>query len=169
MPAVSERFKTYRAFASATLEDIYGPYLDQAYEVSANHLESGIYLNSSNQTKGIQFEWIPLPWEAQMSPVNDCVAHDFNHDGKPELILAQNHYSNWIETGLWRGRPGCHLEWNGSGFTTLSHMTSGIILPNDTKSITILKQSKRNQAMIAAAQNNDKLMLFKVTENEAEN
>lgn len=167
MPAVSEQFKTYRDFASATLDDIYGDRLKKAYKVTANHLESGVWLNESTQGSGIKFRWQTLPWAAQLSPVNSIVSGDFNGDGSTELILAQNHYSNWVETGLWRGNPGCHLEWKKDRFVTIPHTESGILLPNDTKSIITLDANGDGKTDILAGQNNDPLLLFYNTGNAA--
>ncbi len=161
MPAVSEQFKTYHDFASASLTEIYGDRLKSAMKVTANNLESGIWINETEKGNLVKFRWLPLPWDAQLSPVNDIVSGDFNGDGKTELILAQNHFTNWIETGLWRGNPGCHLEWNGKEFSVISHRESGIVLPGDTKSIISIDADKDGELDILAAPNNGALLLFK--------
>lgn len=161
MPAVSEQFKTFYDFASADLDTIYGERLKQAYMVKANHLESGVWINQSVKGNGIQFIWQPLPWEAQLSPINAIVADDFNGDGASELILATNHFTNWPETGLWRGTPGCHLEWNASTFTVIPQSESGITLPNDTKSILSIDTNGDHRPDILAGQNDDQIILFK--------
>ena len=161
MPTVSEQFKTYRAFASATLDEIYGERLSKAYQVQVNHLESGVWINESSKQSGIKLKWKPLPWEAQLSPINDVVSGDFNNNGRTELILAQNHHTNQVETGLWRGNPGCHQEWVKDHFTTISHIHSGILLPNDTKAIITLDADGDGKEDILAGQNNDRLLLFR--------
>ena len=160
MPAVSERFKTYHEFASASLVDIYGDSLKKALMLSANHLESGVWMNTSGAGQALRYEWLPLPWDAQLSPVNDVVASDFNGDGRMELVLAQNHFTNWIETGYWRGNPGCHLEWGHDGFRILPHRSSGILMPNDTKSLILLDVNGDGQLEILAAQNNQGILQF---------
>ncbi|MFC4992318.1 hypothetical protein [Rubritalea tangerina] len=153
MPAVSEQFKTYHDFASASLQDIYGERLDAAQQFVCNSMQSGVWINQQSS-----FFWLPLPWQAQLSPINAIASGDFDADGKIELILAQNHFSNWIETGLWRGTPGTHLEWNGSHFQTLTFPQSGIFLPNDTKAIITLPNTQSTH--ILAAQNQGPLLLF---------
>lgn len=160
MPTVSEQFKTYRDFASATLSDIYGERLDIAFKLTANHLESGVWMNESVKGGDIKFRWVALPWDAQLSPVNDIASADLNGDGKLELVLAQNHFTNWMETGLWRGNPGCHLEWSGKSFTTIPHKTSGIVLPGDTKAIISIDANGNGKQDILAAPNNSSLLLF---------
>ena len=163
MPAVSEQFKTYRDFASATLDDIYGNRLTKAYQVTANHLESGVWINETAKGAPIKFRWQALPWDAQLSPVNAIASGDFNGDGNLELIFAQNHYTNQIETGLWRGNPGCHLEWHKDHFEVIPHVESGILMPNDTKSIISIDTDSDGRPDILAGQNNDSLLLFKNT------
>lgn len=160
MPAVSKQFTTYHDFASASLDEIYGDRLKNAYKVTANHLESGVWINESANQGKISLKWNSLPWDAQISPINDIVFGDFNGDGKMELILAQNHLSNWIETGLWRGNPGCHLEWNGKKFTTIPHLNSGVMMPGDTKAILSIDADGDGKLDLLAAPNNESLMLF---------
>lgn len=161
MPAVSERFKTYRDFASADLEEIYGQRLIEAFKVTANHLESGVWLNETRKGGSLSFRWKSLPWEAQLSPVSGIVTGDFDGDGSVEMILAQNHYSNWLETGPWRGNPGCHLEWDKDQFKVIGHPQSGVFLPNDTKAILTIDVDSDGQEDILVGQNSDRLLLFR--------
>ena len=135
MPAVREQFKTYHDFASADLREIYGDRLDGAYQLKTNELHSGIWINQSAEGAPFNFLWQELPWEAQLSPVNAIASGDFNRDGHMELLLAQNHFTNWLETGLWRGNPGCHLEWREGAFVSIPHRESGVLLPGDTKAV----------------------------------
>lgn len=160
MPAVREQFKSYHAFASASLTDIYGDRLNKAMRLSANDLESGVWINESKQD-GVKLHWRPLPWDAQLSPVNDIVSGDFNGDGKMEIILAQNHYTNWIETGRWRGNPGGHMEWRQNGFAVIPHRQSGIMLPGDIKALLTLDPDGHGVMNILGASNNGALLQFK--------
>lgn len=165
MPTVSEHFKTYREFASATLDDIYGERLKKAYKVTANHLESGVWINETPKGGPLKFRWLSLPWEANVSPVNDIVSGDFNGDGKIEIILAQNHFTNWVETGLWRGNPGCHLEWTGKEFEVIKHRESGVVLPNDTKALLSMDINGDGLMDILAGQNDGPLLQFEAQKN----
>lgn len=154
MPSVSGRFKTFHKFASASLEDIYGVRLKHALRLEANHLESGIWINQTVKGESIRMDYRSLPWIAQLSPVNDVTAGDFDGDGCLEVILAQNHFTNQVETNIWRGTAGCHLEWRGGAFEVINPATSGIYLPRDTKSILSLDSD------VIAGQNNGYLLRF---------
>ncbi|MFT6239344.1 MAG: hypothetical protein ACJAQT_001423 [Akkermansiaceae bacterium] len=162
MPAVSGLFKTYREFAGASLPDIYGERLTAAYKVEVNDLSSGVWVNESKLGE-ISLRWQELPFEAQLSPVNAIAAGDFDADGRVELILAQNHHTNQVETGLWRGNPGCHLEWRGDHFVTIAPSVSGIQLPNDTKAILVIDVDGDGKQDVLAGQNSEKLLLFRNT------
>ena len=161
MPTVSEQFTSYREFASASLEEIYGNRLDRALELKANHLESGVWLNTTKGRGALSFRWISLPWETQLSPVNAIASGDFDRNGKIELAIAQNHYSNQVETGLWRGNPGCHVEWELDQFQLIRPPVSGLFLPDDTKSILSLDSDGNGWQDILAGQNNDAVLLFR--------
>ncbi|MDB4141872.1 VCBS repeat-containing protein [Akkermansiaceae bacterium] len=157
---MSEQFKTYHDFASASLNDIYGDRLSKAYKVTATHLESGVWLNQGSKGEGLSFRWQSLPWDAQLSPVNAAASGDFDGNGKIELVLAQNHETNWIETGIWRGNPGCHLEWDGKAFRIVPHSESGILMPHDTKSLLTIDANSDGLLDVLAAPNNRALLLF---------
>ena len=160
MPTVSEQFESYREFASASLEDIYGARLAQAYRVEANHLESGVWINATAKGGPIELRWLSLPYEAQLSPVNAIASADFDGDGKMELALAQNDFSNQAETGLWRGNPGCHLEWEEDRFQVIRPSLSGLYLPNDTRAILSIDVDGDGWQDLLAGQNNDTVLLF---------
>lgn len=152
-------FPTYNDFAHASLNDIYGQALKTAKVFKTNQMKSGVWLNQSGK-KGFKFDWQELPWEAQMAPINAMVSGDFNGDGKLELILAQNHFTNWLETGPWSGHPGAHLEWNGKKFVSLTHRESGILLPNDTKAIASCDMNGDGKLDIITASNSGPVQIF---------
>ena len=66
-----------------------------------------------------------------------------------------NQFTREPETGLWRGYPSCHLEWNGSAFEVIPHERSGIVMTWDTRSLVLLEGGR-----ILAGQNNAGLLLF---------
>ncbi len=160
MPTVSEQFKSYRDFASASLAEIYGDKLSAAYKVTANTLESGVWINESK--KGvIEFSWKPMPWDAQLSPTNAIASGDFNGDGVLEFILAQNQHSNQVETGLWSGNVGCYLEWKDGEFQVVDPKDSGIVLPSDTRSIQLIDIDGDKLDDLIIGQNDDELLFFR--------
>ena len=87
MPFIKQKFKTYDLFAKASLEDIYGPGLDEAYHRYVNTMSS--YALLSNKRNG--FDIVELPSEAQAFPILDIEMIDLNKDGKIENYSSRKY------------------------------------------------------------------------------
>lgn len=136
VPQIQEQFENYHSFASATLEDIYTPEkLKQAEHFQATTFASSMLRNN----QGAGFEVIPLPIEAQFSSVFGMVAHDFDLDGKLDLLLTGNFYAPEVETGRQDAGIGVLLKGDGEGrFTPLDALETGFISPGDARSLAML-------------------------------
>jgi hypothetical protein len=103
MPMVERKFPTYRAYAAATLAQMFGRNkLQQSLRLEANELRSGVLLNRSTPAR-CAFEWQPLPDIVQIAPGYGIAVGDFSGDGRPDAAVAQNLFTREPETGLWRG------------------------------------------------------------------
>jgi hypothetical protein len=93
MPFISNKFKTYEAFASASLDDIYGEKLTEAYEREVITFESILLRNKGE----LNFDVETLPFEAQLFPIlsAEVIA---NKDEKRQLLLFGNIYNTEVET-----------------------------------------------------------------------
>jgi len=162
MPSVEGKFPTFHEFASASLSEIYGERLDQAYHVVANHLESGVWMNRSGDGGKPKFKWIAFPRIAQIAPSYGLVVHDFNSDGHPDLHLVQNSYSTQPETGLWRGGLSQLLLGKGDGtFLNVPPRKSGLIISDDGKSSALVDLDRDQRPDLIATQNNGPSVSFK--------
>ena len=98
MPHLAEKFASFHAFASASLQEIYAPdSLASAEHVEINTLESGVFMQEVDG----QFRFEPLPRSAQIAPGFGLLAAELTGDAQVDLVLAQNFISR-------NGRPG---EW----------------------------------------------------------
>jgi hypothetical protein len=136
MPFIKEKFSTYKAFALASLTDIYTrEKLESVRKFTAATLESGILRNDG---KG-RFRFEPLPWEAQLAPSFGVAISELNGDSSPDVVLAQNFYSPQVETGRMASGLSLLLTGDGrGGFAPAWPSRSGILEPGDAKSLAVI-------------------------------
>lgn len=149
MPFVSEKFKTYKDFASATIVDIYGKdKLESGIALKANDFYSYILWNEEGS-----FSYQKLPVFAQAFPVNDIQVLDYNEDGNLDIVLIGNEYNTEYETPRLDAGNGLLLTNKGDKTFECETVTrSGIFCPYDAKRMVQINISNQ-QAIIVA--NND--------------
>lgn len=97
LPKINKKYLSYSNFAKASITEIFGgEKLENALQKKVYMLASGYFEN----TGGNNFKYHPLPFEAQLSSVNDIWLEDFNGDSFPDLLLVGNNYE--ISTQLGR-------------------------------------------------------------------
>lgn len=139
MPFIKDKYKTYEAFAKASLADIYGEKLETSYLREATEFKSILLLNKGDN----EFEKIELPIEAQYFPVLDCEFVDLNQDGFQDVVLAGNIYETEVETPRLDAVSGLVLLSNGKdGYYPMDYISSGLYLDGNVKSIEIIETSK---------------------------
>ena len=135
MPSLGPKLKTYHAFASATLSELYTPErLKGALRFQANTLESGILKNDGTG----KFEFKPLPRLAQISPSFGSAVGDFDADGNSDVYLAQNFFTPQIETRPMDDGLSVLLLGDGKGgFAAVEPQRSGLVVPQDARGLAI--------------------------------
>jgi enediyne biosynthesis protein E4 len=135
MPHLREKFDSFRAFATASLEEIYNKEdLQEAHQFAANTLESGLLINDG----GGKFLWKVLPQLAQISPVFGLAFFDADGDGVEDLYLAQNFFGPQEETGRFDGGLSVLLRGDGNGgFDPIWPRESGLSVAGDATSVTV--------------------------------
>ncbi len=146
MPFVSQKYKSYEDFGTAGIEEVLGEKLsDDSVIKEAMTFSSTLFLNENGQ-----FKVIPLPNEAQISPINSIVVDDFNHNGTQDILLAGNLYDREVETTRSDAGKGCMLSYTtDQGFKVYNTLETGINAENDVRDMLRLKVGDSNILLIA--------------------
>ncbi len=121
-PTLRNRFPTHGEFVRASLESVLEGVRDGWGWLEARTLASTVFLRRPGR-----FEAVPLPAEAQYSPVFGVVVADFDGDGREDLFLGQNDSSvRWPLPRQDAGR-GLLLRGDGEGgWAVMDGSESGI-------------------------------------------
>ena len=140
LPGLKKKFLTYKAYASATISDIFTPdQLKDAGVLKAETMET-VYLENQG-SKGFFKKELPLP--AQYAPVYGIVMEDFNKDGKKDMLLAGNNTWTRIKYGRYNANHGVLLTGDGKGnFTYVPQAKSGLTLKGNVKSLQSIHSGK---------------------------
>jgi hypothetical protein len=155
-PWLTRKFPTYKAFANASLSDIFGAdKLAAAQEFAATELQSGVFVQQADGT----FRFAPLPRAAQIAPVNAIVVRDVDGDGKLDLVCVGNDFGPEPTTGRFDGGLGLVLKGDGQGnFTALRPAQSGLMVPGEARSAVAVTSG--NTLRIVVGCNQGSLLLF---------
>jgi hypothetical protein len=157
IPSLSEKFKKFNDYKEATIENMFpSEILDRSIKLKACTMQSCVLINTG---KG-SFRFIPLPLEAQFSPVYTIIADDFDHDGICDIIIGGNQYRAKPETGINDASYGLFLKGNEDGtWKSVSSVKSGIFTKGEIRSLKNLNINGNH--IITVARNNDNLQFYK--------
>ncbi|MEK7253603.1 MAG: VCBS repeat-containing protein, partial [Bacteroidota bacterium] len=128
-----QKYTSYKNYSTATLEELFSKSeLSKAGHLIANHLETSVFL--SNATG--KYDILPLPAEAQYSPIHAIHILDFDKDGNQDLLLCGNNNNLKLRLGKADANYGMLFRGDGKGaFKYIDQMTSGLRLKGDVRSI----------------------------------
>lgn len=112
VPELNELFPSYTSFADIQLDQLLSAIkLQDPTKFHITTSETGVLWNDG---KG-KFQFRPLPVETQLAPSYGSLIHDFNGDGKADILLAQNDYTRSPELGPSSAGMALLLEGNAQG------------------------------------------------------
>ncbi len=157
LPGLKKKYLKYDSYVNQTIEDIFTKEeRAKMITLKATEMRSMVLLNNNNN-----FEPIPLPMEAQLSPVYAIETIDLNQDGILDLLLGGNLYSVKPEVGRYDATDGIALLGNGDGtFTNLDDINSGFVAKGEIRAIKSINIG--GKASILVARNNDSPLIFQM-------
>ena len=157
LPFLKARYPNYESYAKATLTDVF-PAKDLANALVKNAYTFATVLAKNNGDGS--FTLLPLPREAQLSPVYGILARDVDRDGKLDLMLAGNFDGVDPEIGRMSASYGLVLKGDGKGkFTPVRARDSGFFVPGQARDIQRLRIARGEVYVVT--RNNDRPLVFR--------
>ena len=162
VPDIKKKFTTYNAFASATLEEVYGvEQVENALHYKATTFASSYFQNNGNGT----FSVTPLDNLAQISSINDIIISDFDGDSNMDMLMAGNLYGSEIETPRNDASYGTCLLGDGKGhFKSMMSYKSGLTVMGEVKNIDSIVLANEKTGYVFA-KNDGELQIVTVKNN----
>jgi len=154
MPFVSDKFPKYKDFGLATIDQV----LEGHMSASTITQEAQTFSNTLFRNNNGQFTAVPLPSEAQISPIYGIAVDDFDHDGKQEVFIAGNMYQREVETTRSDAGKGSLLSFDGDKVSLQRSIETGISADKDVRAATTIKSGNINYLVIA--NNNDVMQVY---------
>ncbi len=157
IPSLSAKFKKFDDYRNATINDLFAPeILSRSTKLKACYMESCVVLNTGNGS----FKLIPLPVNAQFSPIYALYADDIDSDGICDILTGGNQYEAKPETGIYDASFGQFLKGNNDGnFTSVSSVNSGFFTKGEIRNFRSLNIDGNRYIVVAL--NNDFLQFYK--------
>ena len=156
IPGLKKRFETFTQYATTPFEKAFSEGdLADASNFKIYNATSSVFINHN----GERFEARELPAITQLSPINDMLIDDLNADGKKDLILIGNNYSQETMFGAYDASVGSILLGDGNlNWKSLSPSESNFISSKDAKMIKSARTEKGQLLIIS--NNNEDLQVF---------
>ncbi|MBN1789341.1 MAG: VCBS repeat-containing protein [Bacteroidales bacterium] len=157
IPSLENKYKKHADYKEAVISDIFpDEILKRSVVLQARFMESCVLMNTGRGN----FRIIPLPAEAQISPVYALAAEDFDNDGICDILLGGNQYRAKPQTGIYAGGYGQLIKGTIEGtWQYVPPLQSGFFTTGEIRDLEILKIN--GQRIIAVARNNDNLRFYK--------
>jgi hypothetical protein len=133
MSIMRTRYSDYKSYADGTISDIFtADELKGAVNLKANYLKTALFISND---KG-RFKEMPLPVQAQYSPVYTITALDYDQDGHKDLLLCGNISEARLKFGNNDANYGVLLKGNGKGkYDYIPQSRSGFGLKGDVRCV----------------------------------
>lgn len=157
VPAIASRFRSFGAYADATLDRLLEPIAEKVSRLSAVTQDHMLFLN-----RGDRFDAVPLPAEAQLAPAFYAGIADFDGDGFEDLFLSQNFFPTAVGTPRYDTGRGLLLAGDGQGgLRPLTGAQSGLKIYGDQRGAAYSDFDADGRLDLVVSQNGAATRLFR--------
>jgi hypothetical protein len=158
LPVLKKKYVYYKDYAKATIEDVLSDKQIKESQILESYIvESGWWENNNGQ-----FDFHKFPSQAQASPIQGIIIHDFNSDGFIDLLLAGNKYGMEVETGRIDAGIGTLLQGDGKGnFVWKNNIETGFWASKNVRDLALLSGPQK-QTRIIVSNNNDYVQVYEL-------
>jgi len=155
-PGITNRVRSFHAYADATIEQVLGPASAGATRLGATTLDHMVFLN-----RGDRLEGRPLPAEAQWAPAFYAGIADFDGDGSEDVFLSQNFFATDVATPRYDAGRSLLLRGDGSGrLEPMAGERSGLLVYGEQRSAAYADFDADGRLDLAVSQNGAPTRLF---------
>jgi hypothetical protein len=156
IPSLKKKFLFARDYSRATVFDLWdATALKESLQLSVYDLETCWWEN-----QGGKFVRRSLPIQAQVSPIQGILCHDFNQDGIMDLLMAGNKYGFEVETNPCDAGSGVLFLGKGNGqFAWQENIQTGFWAPKEARDMVLLRGANGKHRVIVS-NNNSNLQVF---------
>ena len=164
LPHLKKKYTYYKDYKEQTIRDIFSEeQIKNSIVQTVNELRS-VILRNDGQGK---FEIVPLPWQAQLSPVYAISIHDFTKDGHVDILVGGNLYNAKPEVGRYDASFGVLLAGDGNfEFDAIHPSKSGFFVRGEIRDLERLRIGQRECVLVA--RNNGPMQIFNFNEKNEE-
>lgn len=155
IPDLKKQIGSYEEFGQSDVFKVYGSALNDALHYKANCFSSVLLWNA-----GGQFEIEKLPFQAQLSPMQDFLLEDLDKDGDVDIVGAGNWFVAEVETPRADNGVGVVLLNEGDRkFKSVATEETGFFANGDVRSLESVN-SKSGKLQIIVGNNNGEADVF---------
>jgi len=156
LPIIKGKFSDYRTFATTPVEKFFtSDQLEGADTLLTVTLKSGYFKNDGKAN----FTFIPLPREAQFSPMYAMAVSDINGDGHSDILTGGNLTKTRVSSGQQDANHGFVFLGDGEGnFAAKSSSSAGLMVRGDVRDIQTL--SVQGKTYVIYSLNNGRVQVY---------
>jgi enediyne biosynthesis protein E4 len=154
VPRLKKRILFYRQYAGTSTDELLAmtgvkDFRTLRYDV----LESSLLRND-----GTNMSLVPLPVEAQFSPIFGTITDDVNDDGFLDILAVGNFHHTEVVYGRYDAGKGVMLMGKGNlSFQFVPPMKSGFVVPGDARALATIRS--QGKVFVIASQNDNDVVV----------